>query len=115
MAERLDWKSGLLAAMAVYAGAQLTIAPLIADRIDAVGETLGVSPPAVQGPRAVPDIGSDVCTLLAGAGLRRNLSWLAFPVAGRAADHWRAKYRFVAEGGCRRGRGNVLHASRDVG
>jgi hypothetical protein len=115
MAERLDWKSGLLAAMAVYVGAQLTIAQLIADRIDVVGQAVTASPPSAKNARAIADLNSDVCTLLAGAGLRRNLSWLAFPVAGRAADHWRAKYRFVAEGGCRRGRGNLLHASRDVG
>lgn len=112
MAERLDWKAGLLAAVAVYAGAQLTIAQLIANGIDEIGRTL---PPALVGGQSVatiPQVGSDACTLLAGAGLRRRASWLAFPVAGRAADRWRAHYRFEVRGGCRRGRNNDLLASR---
>ena len=94
--------TAIIAVIAVYVGAQLTIGSMMTSRVADFAAELDAAPVGVngtKGPIAVRS--SDICTLLTRtSGWRGSLSRLAFPEPGAAADELTARYRFSVINGC---------------
>lgn len=110
--------SALIAVIAIYALAQISIGPMLARSVETVGEQIAATTPGLDGSRGPIMLrGSSICAYVVPQSVwRRWLGLVIYPQAARAGEriqqNWRIEYvrdQFGAEN-CQRSGRNAIRA-----